>query len=444
MASRPVAYLRRSNAGNGNGKNSGRVSFDAQRAAVLELAARRGDPEPELVVEWGVSGADASGAGKMGGTGRGGRRRVYHELRARIDAGQVSALYAYSLSRLARSTRELLDLAEACVAHGVPIRLAKEGDIDGTSPAGRLYLTVLAAVSTFEAEVSAERAHDRNEQMKERGAFIGRPPYGYLLADGRLVPDPVATPVVDRVLRLYRDLRSPAKVARALNEAGVPAPQGGSRGWGDGTVRRILARQPGARPPATVRGSRAVPTATFARLLRCHCGATLTPARKRYTTAAGQARVWVGYTCPAARYGRGHGPTRAVAESVILAAAKVEAERLRLPDRVEVETQAEAQRAELDARRGRIIDALESGVITRAEAEPRLDAIKAEVTSLEVEIDTIDIPGLDWNWRPETINSVLVALWERIELGLDMLPIPPSPERPAGGFARRVAEWWAD
>ena len=207
MASRPVAYVRRSNAGTANG--NGRVSFDAQRSAVLELAARRGDPEPELVVEWGLSGADA--ASSCGGTGRGGRRRAYRELRARIDAGQVSALYAYSLSRLARSTRELLDLAEACVAQGVPIRLAKEGDIDGTSPSGRLYLTVLAAVSTFEAEVSAERAHDRNEQMRDRGAFIGRPPYGSLLEDGQLVPDPIAAPILKRVLRLYRDLKSPAR-----------------------------------------------------------------------------------------------------------------------------------------------------------------------------------------------------------------------------------------
>src|SRR5437588_8510157 len=100
MPTRAVAYVRRSNASNGHG--DGRVSFDAQRSAVLDLAARRGDPEPELVVEWGLSGADAATA--FGGTRRGGRRRAYRELRDRIAAGQVSALYAYSLSRLARST----------------------------------------------------------------------------------------------------------------------------------------------------------------------------------------------------------------------------------------------------------------------------------------------------------------------------------------------------
>ena len=59
-----VAYLRRS-----SDRNGGAESYEAQRAAVLELAKRDGDPEPELVVEWGRSGADA------GSTGRGGRRR---------------------------------------------------------------------------------------------------------------------------------------------------------------------------------------------------------------------------------------------------------------------------------------------------------------------------------------------------------------------------------
>src|SRR4051812_42214744 len=101
-ARRPVAYLRRSSAANNH--NGGRVSFDVQQQAVLDLAARRGDREPEIIVEWGASGADRGGA--FGGTQRGGRRRAYHVLRAEIEADRVSAVYAYSLSRLARSTRE--------------------------------------------------------------------------------------------------------------------------------------------------------------------------------------------------------------------------------------------------------------------------------------------------------------------------------------------------
>jgi DNA invertase Pin-like site-specific DNA recombinase len=313
------------------------VSFDVQRSEVLTLATRHGDPEPELIVEWGVSGAAKMSA--FGGTGRGGRRHAYHQLRASVEADQVSALYAYSLSRLARSTRELLDLTELCVAHNVPIHLAKEGDIIGTTASGRLYLTVLAAVSTFEAEVSAERARDRNDSMRERGAHLGRAPYGFLLLDGHLAPDPAAAGTLQRVLTLYGELHSPAKVARALNDADVPAPQG--QKWRDGTIRRILARQPGHKPQATVRGSRAVPVATFARLLHCPCGALMTPARKHYRTADGVVHEWMGYTCQGARFVRSHGPERSVPERLVLEAVKEEVAHYHRPLRITITSEVE-------------------------------------------------------------------------------------------------------
>lgn len=425
----PVAYLRRSHATNGHDGN-GRISFDVQRAAVLEVAARRGDPEPELIVEWGVSGAAAAGA--FGGTGRGGRRRAIHDLRRRIEAGEVSALYAYSLSRLARSTRDLLDLAETCTAHRVPIRLAKEGDIDGTTPSGRLYLTVLAAVATFEAEVAAERGKDRNAAMRDRGAHVGRPPFGWLIGDeGRLVPDPVTGPTVKRVLKLYRQLKSPAKVAQALNDAKIAAPKGGR--WADGTIRRILARQPGARMPVTVAGSRAVPAAAFARLIRCWCGSLMTPQRKAYTTRTGEARTWVGYNCTTARYNRGHGRPSRIAEKAMLLAAKTEAQRLRLPELLAIEEKAAASRADLDARRGRIIDALEAGTITRAEAEPRLAKIASQVEAIEAETIIIKVPTIDWTWPPERLNEVLRTLWTDIRLDKALRPT----------FEWTVPEWRA-
>ena len=433
MKRRPFAYLRRSNAGNGK-NNNGRVTFDSQRTAVLELAARRGDPEPELIVEWGVSGADkASG---FGGTGRGGRRRAYLELKQAIEADTVSAVYAYSLSRLARSTRELLELAELCVAHDVPIRLSKEGDIDGQSPSGRLYLTVLAAVSTFEAEVSAERARDRNESMRDLGLYLGRPPFGWLVDDDvQLVPDPATASTLAKILMLYRDLKSPQRVAKALNDAGIAAPMGGL--WRDGTIRRVISRQPGYRPPETVRGSRAVPTATFARLLRCSCGAAMTPTRKRYRTARGEQREWVGYTCSDARYDRCHPKLKSVPESVIRTAAEEEASHLRLPDAVEMSTKAESKRAELDERRARILDGLEHGTFTRPEADERLAKVAAELDALEQETHIEDIPPLDWSQPPEIVNGVLHALFEEIRLGPDLMPQPD-------GFVWRRREWRAD
>lgn len=419
MPTRPVAYLRRSSATTANG--AGRVSFDVQRAAVLDLATRSGDPEPELIVEWGASGAAAESA--FGGSSRGGKRHAYHVLRAEIEAGSVSALYAYSLSRLGRSTRQLLDLIEACVTAGVPVRLAKEGTIDGTSPMGRLYVTILAAVATAEAEVAAERGKDRTASMRERGAHIGRAPYGSRIAqDGTLAADPTAAPTVARVTSLYRDLGSPARVAQALNAAGVPAPRKGK--WGDATVRRILARQPGFRPPTTVRGSRALPSTTFARLVRCACGATMTPERTNRRLADGTTKEYRAYICSRARFDPTHGSGRRVPESTLLAFAMAEAARLRAPEGLVGPTGRDAERVDLASQRERVMDAYQSGVIDKSMMLRRVEKIDAKVAELEAaEAAVIDVPQLDWSWPPATVNGVLRALWRYIELDVNGQPV---------------------
>ena len=83
-----VAYIRRSSDRHGSS-----LSFEVQRKAVLNLAKRHGDPEPGLIVERGRSWAEARDGNF--GTGRGGKRRAWKELRDRNGSGEVSALYAY-------------------------------------------------------------------------------------------------------------------------------------------------------------------------------------------------------------------------------------------------------------------------------------------------------------------------------------------------------------
>ena len=423
-ARRPVAYLRRSSATTANG--AGRVSFDMQRAAVLDLARRHGDPEPELIVEWGASGAAAETA--FGGTSRGGKRHAYHDLRQQITDGRVSALYAYSLSRLARSTRDLLDLAEMCVEAGVPIRLDKEGDIDGLSPHGRLYLTVLAAVSTFEAEVAGERGKDRTASMRDRGAHVGRAPYGSIIGpEGALVRDPATSGVVARVVALYRELGSPARVAQALNAAEIPAPRpegsrihGGltaSGKWGDATVRRILARQPGARPPATVRGSRALPNTMFGRLIRCACGSTMTPERSVRRLASGATKTYLAYVCTTARYDPHHGPGRRIAEPAVLAYVKAEVAHMRLHDAVEMATDPMLQ-LDLAERRERVVDTYVSGLIDKESRDRRLAALDAKLAALDAAaVAIVEVPRIEWDSdEPSDVNTVLRLIFDHLEL----------------------------
>jgi DNA invertase Pin-like site-specific DNA recombinase len=420
----PVAYLRRSSASSSG--RAGQISFDVQSRAVGELAARHGDAEPELLVEWGVSGAARASA--FGGTGRGGRRRTFAELRERIEAGRVSAIYAYSLSRLARSTRDMLELAELCAKAGVPVRLAKEGELDFRTPHGRLYLTVLAAVATFEAEVSAERAQDRTDAARANDEYIGRPPFGWRIVEGRLVEEPGEQAILGRARQALASTPSYRQAARQLNEAGVPSPMGGR--WREGTMRRFADRAAGRSlvRDRTVKGSPRVATARFSRLLRCAvCNGKLTPARKRYGTAAGETREMVAYECHTARYDPRHAYPRSIAETTVLAWA-MEHVRIRdLDERVAIAQADEAKVAELDRRRRNLVAAVEDGLLAASDVAARRTAIEAELAALAERTVFADVPAeIDWTAPVEHVQAAVAAVIDEIVVDMAGPTFRPS------------------
>ena len=95
-----------------------------------------------------------------------------------IEAGEVSALYAYSLSRLSRSISDFAALAELCIEHKVPMRLAADQQLDFTSASGRFVINVLVSIAQMERELASERSKDTVAVRRARGDRIGHPFYG--------------------------------------------------------------------------------------------------------------------------------------------------------------------------------------------------------------------------------------------------------------------------
>ena len=402
----PVGYLRKSKV-----TSDRHVSWDVQEQEVRALAARHGDGAFLLLSDWSKSGRETKTR----------LRTEYARLRAMIAAGEVSALYSYSLSRLARSTRELLDLAEACAAAHVPIRLAKEGDLDFASPHGRLYLTVLAAVATFEADVTGERMRDAVRARRARGERLGIAPYGYRLVDGQLAPDP-GEPLAP-IVAAYRQAGSCYGAARALNASGSRTRRGAY--WTSKVVGDILDREGVAFNHRPRPGAKAAADWTLFRLLLCPCGNVMTAMDKRSPR----------YTCYKARHVAGHPRPFGIAERKLLPAIMAEASHLRVPDRVALNEADAARREALAARRLRVLDMYEGGLLDKPDRDSRLYAIADELERLDAETHLVDVPpAIDWSWSPLQINTVLHALWEHVELGSDLLPVR---------FVWRVPEWRA-
>jgi DNA invertase Pin-like site-specific DNA recombinase len=91
----------------------------------------------------------------------------------RLEPGDV--LLVTRLDRLARSTRDLLNVIAAISERGAGFRSLKDAWADTTTPHGRLMLTVLGGLAEFERELIRSRTGEGRARAKERGVRFGRP-----------------------------------------------------------------------------------------------------------------------------------------------------------------------------------------------------------------------------------------------------------------------------
>lgn len=106
-----------------------------------------------------------------------GARRDRPELARLLDhlrAGDVVTVTR--LDRLARSTRDLLEIAERIKEAGAGLRSLAEPWADTTTPAGRMVLTVFAGIADFERSLIMERTSSGRAAAKARGVRFGPRP----------------------------------------------------------------------------------------------------------------------------------------------------------------------------------------------------------------------------------------------------------------------------
>ena len=90
------------------------------------------------------------------------------QLQAMLDfMREGDTIIVESFSRLARSTKDLLEITDIMTAKGVEFISQKE-TIDTKTPAGRMLLTILASISQFERECIRERQQEGIELKKAR------------------------------------------------------------------------------------------------------------------------------------------------------------------------------------------------------------------------------------------------------------------------------------
>ena len=98
------------------------------------------------------------------------------QLRAMLDyVREGDTLNIESISRLGRSTKDLLNIIDTLIEKGVTLVSHKE-NIDTDTPAGKFMLTVFAALSQLEREQLKQRQREGIEIAKAQGKYTGRKP----------------------------------------------------------------------------------------------------------------------------------------------------------------------------------------------------------------------------------------------------------------------------
>ncbi len=139
-------------------------------------------------------------------------------------------LIVYSLSRLARSVRDCIDVVSHLEREGAELVLIVE-NIDTSTATGRMFFHVVAALAQFESDLNGERVRAALDFTRKSGRqYCLNAPFGYGFKDSKIVPNENEQKIVRRIKRLrakgwsYRRIEQRFRDTGVINRKGNPFP----------------------------------------------------------------------------------------------------------------------------------------------------------------------------------------------------------------------------
>ncbi|MFI5849358.1 recombinase family protein [Micromonospora chalcea] len=218
MTKRAVIYARISLDATGEG-----LGIARQEAACRELCEQRGWRVTKVIVDNSVSAFSRKG------------RPGWEQVLNLVGSGAVDVVVAWQVDRMYRSLRDLEDLVDLADRTGVTLATVS-GELDLTTPNGRMMARILGSVARQEVEQKGARQKAAQRQRVQTGRpwWTARP-FGFE-RDGQHRPTEA-----DPLRQAYADVlagQSVYSIAARWNDAGILTPRGNR--WRSSNLRHVL------------------------------------------------------------------------------------------------------------------------------------------------------------------------------------------------------------